>query len=155
MERTRITFRTPTAADLPLLNKISWQSKAFWDYPEEWLKRWKENLTITEDILHKQSVLLAEHDNTAIGFCVISEAPAQFEVEHLWVLPAHIGKGYGKRLLNEALSRFTSTNKPIHVEADPNAESFYARQGFVTFDQVESYPPGRFLPLMRKVATTS
>jgi len=68
----------------------------------------------------------------------------------LWILPDHIGQGFGKALLNESLERVISANKPIIVESDPNSETFYAKQGFITFDQRESLPKGRFLPLMKK-----
>ena len=41
--------------------------------------------------------------------------------------------------------------KEIIVESDPNAEAFYTSQGFETFDKIESFPKGRFLPVMRLV----
>lgn len=149
-----ITYRQATINDLTTLNQISWQSKAFWGYPEEWMEQWRTDLTITEEILNTQSVLLLEEDSTTIGFCVISEGVTQYEVEHLWILPAHIGKGLGKQLLNQALAQFTTLQKPIQVVADPNAESFYRRQGFETFKQLESSPAGRFLPVMKKANTS-
>ena len=109
-----------------------------------------DDLTISAEKFDEQSILLAEQDDQIIGFCAIKEAPEQFEILHLWLLPQHIGKGYGKQLLHETLHALTSKNKPIIVEADPNAEAFYSSQGFVTFDKIESYPKGRFLPVMRK-----
>ena len=145
-----LTFRTTTVADLPILNHISITSKAHWGYPQEWLDHWKAGLTLAENHLTEYAILVAELEDQVIGFCAISEQVEQYQVEHLWVMPEHIGKGYGKQLLDQALSRFTSSDKPIIVEADPNAETFYQRQGFVTIGQVESYPPGRFLPIMQK-----
>lgn len=150
-----ITYRLATINDLPILNQISWQSKAFWGYPEEWMEQWRADLTITEEILNTQSVLLLEEAGATIGFCVISEGATQYEVEHLWILPEHIGKGFGKQLLNQALDQFITTQKPIQVVADPNAEAFYQRQGFETFKQLESSPAGRFLPVMKKANTPS
>lgn len=145
-----LIFRKPSTKDLPTLNHISWHSKSFWGYPEAWMEQWRDDLKITEEILQTQSVLLAEEEETTIGFCVISENAEQYEVEHLWILPEHIGKGFGKQLLDQALAEFTTDQKLIQVVADPNAESFYQRQGFTTFKQLESSPPGRFLPVMKK-----
>lgn len=62
-----------------------------------------------------------------------------------------MGKGLGRRLLEAALPLAVKEPKPIIVESDPNAEAFYAKLGFVTFDRIESYPPGRYLPVMRKI----
>ncbi|MEL6661225.1 MAG: GNAT family N-acetyltransferase [Bacteroidota bacterium] len=147
-----ITFRHAATSDLPTLNSISLVSKAHWGYPQEWLEHWKNDMLLREKQLEELKILLAEVDGEIIGFCAISEATTQYEVEHLWLLPKHIGKGYGKRLLEQALASFTTTDKPILVEADPYAEAFYQRQGFVTFSKIESYPPGRFLPVMKKTA---
>ena len=148
-----ISFRTPDTVDLPTLNQISWQSKGFWGYPAEWMEQWRDDLTITEEILQQQSVLLAVEAQRIIGFCIISESSEYYELEHLWLLPQYIGKGYGKRLLEQSLSKFATAPKPVQVVADPNAEAFYRRQGFETFKQLESTPPGRFLPVMRRPYT--
>mgnify|MGYP001794405134 CR=1 FL=1 len=146
-----ISFRRASTSDLPTLNHISVTSKAHWGYPAEWMERWKDGLLLKERHLTEYQILLAEFKEGTIGFCAISENTTQYQVEHLWLLPQHIGQGYGKRLLEQALASFTTADKPILVEADPHAEAFYERQGFVTFSQVASYPPGRYLPVMRKV----
>ena len=145
-----IAFRLATTRDLPALNQISLTSKAHWGYPQEWLEHWENGLLLQEEHLVEYKILLAELGEEIIGFCAISEEPGEYQVEHLWLLPKHIGQGYGKQLLEQSLVSFTVADKPVLVEADPHAEAFYRRQGFVTFSQVESYPPGRFLPVMRK-----
>lgn len=139
-----------TAADIPQLNKISWASKSYWNYPTGWMERWREGLMLQKEQLETSSVFKIWDDQEIFGFCLINEEEEYYEVEHLWILPAYIGKGYGKQLLEESLKRAVVNNKPIQVEADPNAEAFYARRGFVTFGQKESYPKGRFLPLMKR-----
>lgn len=142
-------FRTASAEDLDILNQISVQSKRHWNYPEEWIERWKADLTITETDLSEQTITVAVRHSTIIGFCAIQENPGYYDIMHLWVLPDFIGQGYGKQLLQYSIQSVCKESKPIHVESDPNAEAFYQKQGFVTFDQVESYPKGRFLPIMK------
>lgn len=73
-----------------------------------------------------------------------------YEILHLWLLTEYIGKGYGKKLLQTVIATFVDASKPIILAADPNAESFYQKQGFRAYSRVESYPKGRFLPMMRK-----
>lgn len=143
-------FRAAQISDLPILNQISVESKKYWNYPDEWISLWINDLTLTPVKLSNQKILLAEVENQIIGFCSVGENPDIYEILHLWLLPSFIGKGYGKQLLEKAIGAFTNTDKPIIVEADPNAESFYESCGFTTFDQVASSPQGRFLPLMKR-----
>ena len=53
-------------------------------------------------------------------------------------------------MFSQVLDLVVKEDKPIEVEADPNAVPFYERFGFVTEGKIESYPPGRFLPVMYK-----
>ncbi len=152
-----MNFRIANLQDLPVLNKIRVQSKSHWGYPSSWIEKWMDDLTISEENLAKENILLIEIQDQIIGFCSFVENEAEYEIYHLWVLPDFIGKGYGRKLLNKAIENFATSNKPIIVEADPNAEAFYCKQGFETFDQIESFPKGRFLPVMKKtnLASTS
>ena len=143
-------YRIAKLEDLPILNRISVQSKKFWGYPEEWIERWLDDLMISDDQFKNQQILVAEKEDHIIGFCSIVKFVDHYEILHLWVLPEFIGRGYGKALLQRTLANFVAEDLPIIVESDPNAEAFYNSQGFVTFDQIESYPPGRFLPVMKK-----
>lgn len=140
-----------TLDDIPRLNQISIASKKHWGYPEDWIAHWREALTITPKDFSQSTLLKAILNNEIVGFCAIEESPDVYEILHLWLEPTHIGKGYGKSLLNQTLAQVATQPKDIIVEADPYAEPFYAKMGFVTFDQVAgTYPVGRVLPLMRK-----
>ena len=142
--------RPASIDDLNDLNVISVQSKKYWGYPDAWIEKWKEDLTINEQQFSQQSILVLEISEQIIGFCSIIKNDLNYEILHLWILPVFIGKGYGKKLLEDAIQKYTKADKPIIVIADPNAESFYQKHGFITFDRVESFPKGRFLPVMRK-----
>ena len=146
----KMGFRLAQTDDLEILNSISVRSKNHWNYPESWMEQWKDDLILDDQKLKEQNVLLVEIDKKIIGFCSVVENIENCEVLHLWVIPEHIGKGIGKKLLAETIKRFVYHAKPIIVEADPNAEPFYQSQGFTTFDKVESFLKGRFLPVMRR-----
>ena len=136
--------------DIHTLNKIAFAAKQHWGYPDDWMEKWKEALTLTEEHFAEQSIYKLQKADKIIGYCSIEERETEYEVMNLWILPAYIGKGYGKLLLNETLKKVIQKSKPILVEADPHAEAFYASQGFISFSKRESYPKGRFLPLMKK-----
>ena len=143
-------FRPASINDLPILNKISLQSKKHWGYPDEWIAKWKPDMMVGENDLAEKSIIVAVADRVVVGFCAVMEKQENYEVMHLWLLPEFLGKGFGKQLLEAALKSIIKQPKPIIVESDPNAETFYEKQGFVTFDKIESYPPGRYLPVMKK-----
>lgn len=138
-------------SEMGILNKISITSKAYWGYPGEWMEKWHDELLLSDADFDDHIIFKIEDEGIIFGFCVMTEHPDAYEVLHLWILPDFIGKGYGKKLLDHTIKQVVTKNKPIIVEADPNAESFYAKQGFHTFSRRESsFPKGRFLPLMRR-----
>ena len=50
------------------LSELALQSKATWDYSEEFIIACKEDLTITEEYINNNFVYVFENDNTKIGF---------------------------------------------------------------------------------------
>ena len=72
-------------------------------------------------------------------------------LEHLWVLPDHMGRGIGTRLFHHIAARtgeFTFTS-------DPQADGFYLKLGARVIGQVESDYQGRTLSLFRYDTATS
>lgn len=147
----RLIITKAVVENIETLNKISIASKKHWGYPDDWIEHWRDDLTLKPEEFQEHQVFKAVLDGKIIGFCVMGETKEAYEVLHLWLEPTYIGKGYGKALLNEALAKVVLQPKDIVVEADPYAAPFYAKQGFVTFDQIASiYPAGRVLPVMKK-----
>ncbi len=145
-----LKFRSAEIQDQSHLNQISIASKKHWGYPDDWIAQWLEDLFISSETLIQNTVQIAQVDERIIGFCCVLEEEEYLAIAHLWILPEFIGKGYGKDLLNYTLGFLSHKGKPIEVVSDPNAEEFYKKQGFNTIGRIESFPPGRFLPLMRK-----
>ncbi len=142
-------FRPAEINDIEQLNQISLTSKKYWEYPEEWILNWKDDLRMSASDLIEWEVVVLTINETPKGFCAISEEKNYYKVVHLWLLPELIGKGLGKALLATSLEKVIQQDYPILVEADPHAEAFYKKQGFVTYDKKESFPKGRYLPLMK------
>ncbi|MEM9324388.1 MAG: GNAT family N-acetyltransferase [Bacteroidota bacterium] len=144
----QLSFRYARPSDLSDLNYISIAAKKHWGYPQDWIDRWMSDLRVTEKDLAERIVLLAEADHEVVGFTIVSDCRDYYEIDHLWILPKYIGRGYGRQLLVWTMEHFLTQVKRLIVVADPNAEGFYKKMGFETYDKIESYPPGRFLPVM-------
>lgn len=140
-----------TREDNEKLNTIAYEAKSHWGYPEDWMRMWKDDLLISKEYIEGNYVYKLLYGNEIIAFIAIEEDADCFQITHLWVSPEYMGKGVGKKLLNEVVLKVVKPGVQIIVESDPNAEEFYKKQGFVTFDRRESTPQGRFLPLMRKI----
>lgn len=134
------------------LSQISYQAKGYWGYPAEWLEIWKEDLTITPELISENDAWKIIIDDQIIGFTIIISHPDDScEVEHCWIKPEYIGKGLGGKLLGHALGQKRYTQKPFNVLADPNAVPFYEKFGFKTIKEVPGKPEGRQLPWMEMV----
>lgn len=144
----KFSFKPAVRSDADTLSKISIAAKRHWDYPEEWIVGWLPGLLISEAYIIEHKVLKAIVNSEIVGFCVVERETDYYEIGHLWVLPAYIGKGIGKQLLARSIAKYIPAKSKIKVVTDPHAEAFYEKQGFKTTDEVESYPAGRFLPVM-------
>lgn len=148
MEDLQIVSAQPTDAEE--LSEISLAAKSYWQYPDEWLSYWKEELTITPKYIEQHRVCTLQSIYQIVGFCALEAHEDYYEVAHLWIRPNFMLKGLGKRLLHHTLS-VVQPGTEVRVVADPHAELFYQRQGFATYERVESTPSGRLLPRMRKL----
>lgn len=54
------------------LSELALQSKATWDYSEEFILACKEDLTITEEYIKNNFVYVLENDNAKIGFFIFT-----------------------------------------------------------------------------------
>ncbi|MFT6828180.1 MAG: ribosomal-protein-alanine N-acetyltransferase [Roseivirga sp.] len=135
--------------DLATLNRIIWEAKQHWGYPDEWMEMWRDELTLQPSDLALQQIYVIK-STEIMGLCAIKEEADHYEIAHLWIDPKHMKEGLGRQLLKTSLALTALNNKPILVEADPNAEAFYQSQGFTTYGKKASQIEGRFLPLMRK-----
>ncbi len=145
-----------TPKDHIILTEITKKSKAYWDYSDEQLQKWEEELTITtKQIEEEQFYLLIEEETNKIiaYYSFYEEDKYTIMLENLFVLPDYIGKGYGRFLMNDLSERLKNTKiDTIKLNADPNAEIFYKRMGFGTIGYLETDIFGRFLSIMIKEA---
>ena len=143
--------RRATQGDAEPLSRISLAAKRYWGYPERWIERWRESLTITPDFVRRNEVDAAVVEGEIVGFYALVGEGREIELEHLWVTPEHIGTGVGRLLFDHAVRRAASLGaETLRIESDPNAEGFYRRMGAVRVGEI-SYPidgQKRTLPLL-------
>src|SRR5690554_6199749 len=115
-----VSIRKAVREDSNVLTDISFKSKRYWNYPEEYFEIWKDELTIKDSYILDNTVYVAEANDEIIGYYSIVEVKNDFwagEVfvmkgfwlEHIFILPEYIGKGIGTKLINHAIQ----TCKPL------------------------------------------
>ncbi|RZJ42048.1 MAG: GNAT family N-acetyltransferase [Chryseobacterium sp.] len=138
--------------DHQVLTDITKKSKAYWGYSAEQMEEWSDLLTITEEYIKTNEVYHLSINDVTIAFysyLILNEDSAK--LDNLFVLPSEIRKGYGKLLMNDFLNKIRETTiKNITLDADPNAQKFYERFGFVKIGEIETSVKDRFLPIMEK-----
>lgn len=142
-----IRVRAARPVEAQRLSEIASLAKAHWGYSAEQIDRWRlAFLTVTADYIAAHSVwAAADEADRAIAFAALERRVAGDVLEHLWVLPAYIGMGIGRRLFQQVASEspaFTFTS-------DPHANAFYRRMGARKIGEVVSDYQGRALAEFR------
>jgi GNAT superfamily N-acetyltransferase len=145
----RVAIRAARPGDEAALTAIAHAAKRHWGYAENLIARWRQDLTLTAHTIAEDQVYCAERDGEVVGFHTVSEEGGVFELEHLWVVPAHMGGGIGASLLRHAADVVRSRGgRTLRITSDPHAEGFYRRMNARPVGHVESTPPGRLLPVL-------
>lgn len=142
-------IRRARAADAEALTRIAHAAKRHWGYGDGLIRLWAADLTVTEESLSEHPVYVAVRAARLVGFYALSRDGDQFELEHMWVDPPHMGSGVGTRLFDHAAATARSLGgATLRIASDPNAEGFYRRMGAQRVGEVASSPAGRMLPVL-------
>jgi GNAT superfamily N-acetyltransferase len=115
----------------PQLSEIARAAKASWGYPPRWLELWKAALTITPEFIAENPVFVATFEDEVAAFvALVRESDTRWALDHLWVSPSRMNQGIGPQLVRFA-SEFAGARgvRELTIDAEPRAESFYARMG--------------------------
>ena len=156
----KLVIREVTPEEAGILTRISLQSKAYWNYPEEWCGIWLNELAITPQYIKDNAVHAVQHGEHLIGYYSLVSLQYDLEVagemlqrgywlEHMFVLPQWIGKGCGRMMMHHLveLCRSRSIDR-LSVLSDPNARAFYEKTGWVYLREFPSAIPSRTTPLL-------
>ncbi|HEX6123478.1 MAG TPA: GNAT family N-acetyltransferase [Ktedonobacterales bacterium] len=153
MSRAReVTIRRARPTEAAALSALMLRSKAHWGYDAAFLAACGPLLTITPEIVAREHVYCAEAaDGTLAGIChVTPRSASEAELESLFVEPAFIGSGLGKRLWRQAVQIAAALRaRTLVFDADPHARPFYEHLGAIVVGEHHSTTfPGRVLPRM-------
>lgn len=147
-----LKIRNAKTQEAENISELAMRSKAFWGYSEAFMEACREELTVTADNLATGHIryMVAEQDSKLLGYYAIEKRTEnEYELEALFVEPAHIGTGIGKTLMDHAKSTVKELGgKKLVIQGDPNADKFYRAAGGRPIGMRKSASiSGRNLPL--------
>lgn len=127
-ERAEIIRASPV--DAKRLTQITLTSKAYWGYSENWMTAWSRLLKIEPEYIINNEVFKLILEGGIAGWYALVIQPPNAVLDHLWIVPEHIGKGLGRALFMHAIqiARFHEVKK-LEIESDPHAVGFYTKMG--------------------------
>lgn len=144
-------IRPARPAELAQLSALTVRSKAHWGYDAAFMAAVRDDLTLSPDYLDRTQAFVLEQGGRILGYYGLRDHPDEAELADLFLDPAAIGRGYGRRLWQHAVATARSRgHRHMRFESDPHAEGFYLAMGARRYGERESaLIPGRKLPLMR------
>ncbi len=137
-------------SDAKAITELTLRSKNYWNYGEAQIEAWYEELEVSEAFIHSNAVYKLLANDKIAGFYAYTLESHSAVLEFLFIAPEYIGKGIGKALMNHFLQEMHLHKvSVITLDADPHAEGFYQKFGFITVDQRLSTIAGRYLPIMQ------
>ncbi|HEY4300164.1 MAG TPA: GNAT family N-acetyltransferase [Candidatus Didemnitutus sp.] len=139
--------------DAGALTGIAVAAKGHWGYPESWIHRWADVLTVTSDYIRTNPTFIAFAEERMVGFHALQLHAGEAALDHLWVIPSAMRGGIGRALFVHAEATARDAGAVVmRIEGDPHAEGFYRRMGAVVCGQraAPMDEQARFLPLLLK-----
>jgi GNAT superfamily N-acetyltransferase len=152
-------IRSATAQDAPVLTRLSHKSKNYWEYPQEYIDIWEDELTITPEYIDEHQVVVYTPNSRILAFyslveleediCVADvELEKGFWLDHLFVDPDWIGRGIGRLLIGHLRSQCMAHSiSKVRILADPHSRGFYDKIGCIYKGDQPSSIANRTTPL--------
>jgi GNAT superfamily N-acetyltransferase len=140
-------IRDATATEAASLEVLQRRSSDVWEAYREQLAAHPDAIELPQSYIDSGWVRVAVDDlDTPIGFSVVIPGPGpSYELDGLFVEPAHMGGGVGRALVEDAAARASGHGAArLEVTAGP-AQGFYERVGFCLVGATET----RFGPAVR------
>ncbi len=142
-------MRTAKKNEAEVLTKISFESKGYWNYPQEYFEIWNNELTITPGYIENNDVYVYEIDGAVVGYYSIVEIHEDIDIsgikiqkgywlEHMFIEPLYIGRGIGSIMFRHLRASCVENGiNKLRILADPNSKGFYEKMGC---QYVSEYP---------------
>lgn len=114
------------------LHALTGRSALHWGYEPAFLHWEPEAIAVTPEFLARSVTGVLEEDGQVIGYYALVGEPPVISLDKLFVEPASIGTGRGKRLWRHAVATARSLGATeLTLAADPNAAPFYRAMGAI------------------------
>lgn len=153
-------IRAARVSEDAILSQISFQSKKYWNYPEEYYQLWEKELLITPEYIRNNSVFVYEEQDEVTAYYSIVNITENIKVsgieiteghwlDHMFVRPHLIGSGLGRQMFVHLYNWCqTKSIETLHILADPYSRGFYEKMGCEYQHEHPSTIPGRTTPLL-------
>ena len=145
-------IRRAYPAEADVLSALALRSKAHWGYDADFLAACRDDLTLSPDDIANSKVYVIDGADGPSGYYrLVLQDDGVAELDALFVEPAAMGQGVGRRLWRHAVATAGNLGCSEMIwQSDPQAEGFYLAMGAQREGASEStVMPGRMLPLMR------
>lgn len=139
------------------LHELALRSKAYWGYDAAFMAQCVDALSVDTAAIETGRMIVAEDDGGVRGMMGWEPAEpgecaegADWDISHLFVDPAAMGRGMGGALFRAGMRRIKDMGGAgVSILADPGARAFYERMGAeLVGDAPSDAIPGRRLPLL-------
>ena len=143
------SIRPAHADEGETLREIAFEAKSHWGYDRAWVRSWVAQGDFSPSTLREREVLVADADDSAVGFASLIPRGEDCVLDDLWITPAWIGRGVGTKLFAGSAARAKELGaKRLEWEAEPNAIGFYEKMGGEYLRDSEPTELGRVIPVM-------
>jgi GNAT superfamily N-acetyltransferase len=144
-------IRPARSGEAAAITDLALRSKRRWGYADDFMAAVAADLRVTEADIETDHIEVLEADDRMLGFYQLQRKPGHAHLEKLFVDPAGVGSGHGRRLFDHAVEIARGWGyETLLLDSDPNAEGFYRSLGAERIGRTPSpVVPGRWLPLMR------
>lgn len=145
-----IVIRKALCSEAKIVTEITFEAKMHWNYPEQWLAMWKEELTITPEYIRDNTVYVAEDNGQILGYYSIVTENGIYSLDNIFIKPKYIRCGVGTTLfnhLNDTLKRGGISF--LQIVSDPHAKGFYEKMGAKYIGEKASSIEGRTMSIYK------
>ncbi len=134
-----LDYRKADLKDLNQLNKIAYESEAYWGYDERFMSIFKEKYAIDEEFLKQSETFVMRDEEGIIGFFCIKNHGLEATLEHFYIRVDQIGHGMGRKMWDLMLEVCLLLKvKSLSWVTSPGAILFYTKMGSNRIGEVSS-----------------
>ncbi len=144
-------IRPARVEEAATLSDLAFRSKAYWGYDAAFMDACRDDLAVSADEIARAPVYVLEEGGQILGFYKLDGDGEEATLTDLFLDPAAIGRGHGRRLWRHAVRTAMRLQfATLVLQSEPHAEGFYRAMGAARVGESPSTVfPDRMLPLMR------